>query len=80
YFDFLILVGIDRSGKERFFIFSRNEVINTPSGIGKRFKRQSNRIVIAFENVNYDIITSWDLDLIKNLDKYENKWDKIIES
>jgi hypothetical protein len=77
YFDFLILVGIERSGKERFFVFSRDEVMNAPPSTSKRFKRHSNRIVMAFENVNYENVTSWDLDLIKNLDRYENRWDKI---
>jgi hypothetical protein len=51
--------------------------MNAPPSTSKRFKRHSNRIVMAFENVNYENVTSWDLDLIKNLDRYENRWDKI---
>lgn len=77
YFDFLILVGIDKSGKERFFVFSRDEVMNAPPSTSKRFKRHSNRIVMAFENVNYDYVTGWDRDIIENLKRYENRWDKI---
>ena len=77
YFDFLTLVGIDENGEERFFVFRRKEVINAPSGRTKRFKKPCKRIVIPLKNINYKKIKRWDLNLTKNLDRYENNWDKI---
>jgi hypothetical protein len=76
YFNYLVLIGIDDKNRMRFFIFSREETKNVPPNTSKRFKKSSNRIVMAFE-VNRKNITGWDLNLMKNLDKYEDKWNKI---